>query len=351
MGTVRTIVFPVLRLLLLSVIAVCLVYLAFFRGAADAASDPAVPSVNLAAPEATVTRADVVNTVTLSGSITEDAATTVKSTAAGTVGKLRVAVGDPVAEGDPLFTVVVPVEEDPAAVPVAPDPAAPPAPAPKPKTKTVTVKATVPGVVETLDVLPQQNVEVGGEVATISPGTLRASAALTQADQFRLLEPPTFAEVTVPGGPGSFACTDLRTGRPEGTGSQDSMTGGYSDPYADPSASPTGASLTCLVPEGVQVFAGATATIEVTAGEARGVLVAPVTAVKGTVGTGSVWVLHDTAPEGVETPVTLGLTDGENVEIRSGLEEGARILQFVPTSDEILQDPSMMDPGMMGYGG
>ncbi|GAA4974463.1 hypothetical protein [Kineococcus glutinatus] len=350
MGPVRTVVLPVLRLLVWVVIAVCLVYIAFLRGGPDASGDPAVPSATITAPETTVARADVVNTVTLTGSITEDPATTVKSTAAGTVGRLRVAAGDPVDEGDPLFTVVVPVAETPSA-PAPADPTAPlvPAPAPTPRTKTVTVTATVPGTVATLDVLPQQSVDIGTAVATISPGVLRASAPLTQADQFRLLAPPTVAKVTVPGGPGGFDCTELRTGRPPASaGGGDAATGGFTDPYADPSTTQTGANLTCRVPDGIQVFAGATATIEVTAGEARGVLVAPVTAVKGTVGTGSVWVLDDAAgPEGTETPVELGLTDGENVEIRAGVAEGARILQFVPNSDAV-GDPGMV---MGGFGG
>ncbi|GAB7190219.1 hypothetical protein NUM3379_09250 [Kineococcus sp. NUM-3379] len=353
MGTVRTIVFPALRLLVWFVIAVCLVYIAFFRGAPDASSDPARPSATITAPETTVARGDVVNLVTLSGTVTEDPATTVKSTAAGTVGKLRVEVGDAVDKGDPLFTVVVPVEETAAPVPPPADPAAPPAPAPKPRTKTVTVTATAAGTVATLDVLPQQSVEIGTAVATLSPGVLRISAPLTQQDQYRLLQPPTLAKVTVPGGPGSFDCGELRTGRPAGAAPapQDPSVPPGMDTGMDPAATPTGATLTCRVPDTVPVFAGATASVEVTAGEARGVLVVPVTAVKGTTGTGTVWVLGDDPAdtEGLETPVTLGLTDGQNVEVRAGLAEGARILQFVPNSDEVPMGPDGgMGPGM-GY--
>jgi hypothetical protein len=78
-----------------------------------------------------------------------------------------------------------------------------------PLVKAVTVTATVAGKVATLDVLKDQVVAVGDVVGSLSLGTLSVTAPLTQADQFRLLSPPSTAEVTVTGGPAPFTCTGL----------------------------------------------------------------------------------------------------------------------------------------------
>nr|WP_281373264.1 efflux RND transporter periplasmic adaptor subunit [Kineococcus aurantiacus] len=227
-----------------------------------------------------------------------------------------------------MFTVTVTVEP-----PAPTDPAAPPA---QPTTRTVAVTSPVAGELATLDVLPGQAVSVGDDVATVSPGTLTVSAPLTQAQQYRLLAPPTTAQVTVPGGPGTFACTGLRTGNPAATRQSPTPDQGcadpYADPYADPSSSMTGANVSCAVPPDVQVFPGLSATLDVTAGTATGVLLVPVTAVQGSVGTGTVWTVAEDGTR-TETEVTLGLTDGEDVEVTGGLTEGQRILQFVPGTD------------------
>ena len=345
MGVVRTIVFPALRLIVWALIAVALLWLAFGRAGREEADAAASPYAVVDPPAVPITRGDVVNTVSLQGGIQADPAATVKSTATGTVGKLRAEVGQVVEEGGPLFTVLVPVEEPPAVAPV--DPAAP-APAPAaPRTRTVVVSASAAGTLATLDVLPQQEVAVGAAVATVSPGSLTVSAPLTQAQQFRLLAPPSTAQVTVPGGPGTFECTGLRTGTPTTTTTPPAPdAGGYVDPYADPSSAMTGATVSCAVPAGVQVFPGLSATVDVTAGSATGVLLAPVTAVRGSVGTGTVWVVgEDGTP--VETDVVLGLTDGTNVEVAQGLVEGAQVLQFVPGTDTP-SDPT--GGGMYGMG-
>lgn len=338
-GVFKTFVFPTLRLLVWAVIAVALLWLAFGRSTSDDTDLAAGPSAVLEPPAAQITRGDVTNTVSLTGTIAADPATTVKSTATGAVGRVRAEVGQVVEKGTPLFTVVVPVEDTstPATTTDAEGNVVPAAPAP-PKTKTVTVTATTTGTLATLDVLPEQEVSVGGEVATISPGTLTVSAPLTQEQQFRLLAPPSTAQVTVPGGPGAFECINLTTGMPAGATPTTPDNGGFVDPYADPTQQQTGAQVSCRVPDGVQVFAGLSATVDVTAGSATGVLLAPVTAVEGRVNDGKVWVLDATTGEQVETPVTLGLTDGTNVEITGGVDEGASILQFVPGNDEVV-DP------------
>ncbi|NAZ87087.1 secretion protein HlyD, partial [Kineococcus sp. T90] len=104
MSVFRTIVFPALRLVVWAAIAVALLWLAFGRAATAGGEAAATPSAVLEPATAPVVRADVVNTVSLSGTVNADPAATVKSTAAGEVGRVRAEVGDAVEKGTPLFT-------------------------------------------------------------------------------------------------------------------------------------------------------------------------------------------------------------------------------------------------------
>ena len=89
------------------------------------------------------------------------------------------------------------------------------------------------------------------------------------------------------------------------------------------------------MPTDVQVFAGLTAKVTIAGGLAENVLTLPATAVEGAAGTGVVYLIGSDG-ETVETPVTLGLSDGITVEITGGVEEGDLVLQFVPGA---LADP------------
>ena len=64
------------------------------------------------------------------------------------------------------------------------------------------------------------------------------------------------------------------------------------------------------------------------AGTAADVLVVPVTAVRGLVGSGTVWVTGTGDP--VQREVRLGVSDGSVVQVKKGLKEGEGILEFVP---------------------
>ncbi|WP_324273310.1 hypothetical protein [Blastococcus brunescens] len=210
-----------------------------------------------------------------------------------------------------------------------------------PRVRTATVTAPSAGTLTALDVLVDQIVAVGDTVGAVSPGTLSVTATLTQAEQFRLLTPPATAEVEVQGGPAPFTCTALALGVP--------AAGETPDVPSTPDmggAGGTGGGTTarCAVPAGVTVFAGMGATVRVQAGTAEDVLVVPVTAVQGTVQSGNVWVLADDGTE-EQRPVTLGLTDGDQIEVREGLTEGEQVLQFVPVPDDTpVQDPMMGGP-------
>jgi multidrug efflux pump subunit AcrA (membrane-fusion protein) len=335
MSTARTIVFPVLRLLVWAVIAVSLAVLAFGGGGGGGSDGPldgpTVPTVTLADPAVPVTRGTVLNTVTVDGVVAADPAVPVKATAAGTVRRLLVAQGATVTQGQPLIEIRSETPRPPLTGTDADG--NPTVTERQPVVKTTTVPAPVAGKLTSLGVLVDQIVAVGDAAGSISPGTLSITATLTQAQQFRLLTPPATAEIVVQGGPAPFTCTGLTLGaEPVGTDP-----GG--DAPVDPGMSPGGAPATggttarCAIPPGTTVFAGMTASVAVAAGEATDVLVVPVTAVQGAVGNGIVWVVAE-GGEPEERPVTLGLTDGEQIEVREGLTEGEMVLQFVPVADD-----------------
>jgi len=94
------------------------------------------------------------------------------------------------------------------------------------------------------------------------------------------------------------------------------------------------------VPEDQKVFAGLSAEITVVSGSAEDVLVLPVTAVRGDYATGIVYLPSDSG-DPVEQPVELGLTDGVMIEIKSGLNEGDTVLEYVPSEVPMYQE----DPG------
>ncbi|WP_222196110.1 efflux RND transporter periplasmic adaptor subunit [Modestobacter italicus] len=334
MTVVRTWVLPVLRILIWAVIAVALVVLAFrgSGGDADPAGASGAPGVDLGSPEIPVGRGTVTNTVSVQGAIAADPAVPVKATAAGTVSRLHVSPGATVAVGDKLLDVRYEEERDPV---VGTDAEGNPTSTPRdPLVRVVTVTATAAGRLATLDVLKDQVVAVGDAVGTISPGTLSVTASLSQADQFRLLSPPGTAEVTVTGGPAPFTCTGLTLGAPQGE--DDQATAGVDPMTGMPITATTTAR--CAVPAGVTVFSGMAATVAIQAGEVADALVVPVTAVQGSVQNGTVWVPGaDGTPE--ERPVTLGLTDGQQVEITGGLTEGESVLEFVPVPDDAAADP------------
>jgi multidrug efflux pump subunit AcrA (membrane-fusion protein) len=343
MSTVRSIVFPALRLLVWAVIAAALVVLAF-RGS-DLGSEPAGgagPSfVDVQSPPIPVALGTVSNTVSVSGTVVADASVPVKATAAGEVSKLLARPG-PVTAGQPLVEIRWEEEREPVTQTDAEGNQT--VTQPSPRVRTATVGAPIAGTLTSLDVLKDQLVAVGDRIGTISPGTLSVTASLSQAEQFRLLSPPASAEVEVQGGPAPFTCAGLVLGAPHAGSAEEP------DPNMPPDPStPSGGGTTarCSVPAGTAVFAGMGATMAIQAGLAENVLVVPVTAVQGSVQTGNVWVVGEDG-EPVERPVTLGLTDGEMIEIKQGLTEGEQVLQFVPVPDDTPIDPFTGEPIQAG---
>lgn len=350
MNTVRTLVFPALRLLVWAVIAVSLAVLAFGGGGASGngapTGGPVQPTVTLTEPTVPVVRGTVLNTVTVDGVVAADPAVPVKATAAGTVRRLLVAQGAAVTQGQALLEIRTETPRPPV---TGTDAEGNPTVTERdPLVKVTTVTAPVGGKLTALDVLVDQIVAVGDVAGSISPGTLSVTATLTQAQQFRLLTPPGSAEVDVQGGPAPFTCTGLTLGAAPASPDPGGDTGG--GPGMTPGGGPPaggGTTARCQVPPGTTVFAGMTASVAIAAGEATDVLVVPVTAVQGAVANGTVWVVTDAA-EPEERAVTLGLTDGEQIEVREGLTEGESLLQFVPVADDEIVDGS--EGGFVQFG-
>lgn len=337
MNTFRTVVLPILRLVVWVVIAIALCVLAF-GGRND--TNTLAPVVGDTDSVIEVTRGDVLSVIEVTGTVTADPAVVVKSTSTGTVSRVRVNVGDEVQRGSRLFDVTVTLEPTGGQTVTNPDGTTSTTPV-RERTRVDTVIATQPGKISRLDVIKGQETAIGTDVAAIDPGTLKVKAPLTQQQQFRLLAPPASAQAQAPGGPAPFDCANLKTGAQTTTNADGSTTTGS---QVDPTTGETTtAQVTCDVPAGATVFAGMSTNLTIDTGSATGVLVLPVSAVQGTVGTGKVWVPgSDGQPR--EVDVMLGLTDGTNVEITSGLKEGDQVLEFAPVPAD---DPAL-SPGMEG---
>ncbi|HWR86553.1 MAG TPA: hypothetical protein VN200_11215, partial [Rhodoglobus sp.] len=200
------------------------------------------------------------------------------------------------------------------------------------------VTAPATGSLASFAVLYGQQFTVGQTVGQVAPPSFHVSGSIPPEQLYRLIQRPSEAQVTINGGPAPFTCTNLTISTPAPSG-QDGQTGG---------AGSGGPVVRCAVPGDVTVFAGLSADLLLPGGVAENVLVVPTTAVEGGGGSGRVYAM---LPEGGTEPrdVTLGLSDGINVEVTGGLAEGDVIMQFVPgaPADELGPDGVMM-PGIGG---
>jgi multidrug efflux pump subunit AcrA (membrane-fusion protein) len=309
MGITRKWVFPIIRIVILLVIAGALGKLAFFS-AATAATDPTQPTGQVTEPMTTVEAGTITNDVTLSGTVTADPAIPVKATLAGSVKKVLANTGQAVAANTPIVTLRSETVAADGITPVI---------------KTVTVTAGSAGILSSIAVIGDQVVAVGDPIGQVAPPGFGVTGTLQADQQYRLLNRPTEAKVAITNGPAPFTCTGLTISTPlAGAASGVSASDGSS-----PAATSGGTTIHCAVPAGVTVFAGLAAKLTISGGVAENVLVVPITAVEGTAQTG---VVYSTKPDGsTETrPVTLGLNDGKNVQITTGLKKGDQILQYVP---------------------
>lgn len=341
-GRVRKAVFGTLWLLVGIAVAAALVKLAFFN---EHAGNTAEPTGQLTSPTVTVSRSTVVNTFTVSGQVSADAGVPVRATDQGTVTVLFHQQGDTVNKGERLFEVreeVGQTQPEPISGPSNPsDPNATEVPPqftqPEPIYAYHTITAPASGVLQEFTPLPKMGVSIGQEVGTIGPGTFTVTASLTASLQYRMLDQPSEATVSITGGPAPFACSSLQVGAaPNGVQQQPEQP---AQPQFDPSTgmmvqpdtSATTGQIRCAVPPDQKVFAGLTADVEVVSGEAEDVLTVPTTAVRGDFATGVVYRVDPADGQPHEVQVQLGLTDGESIEIKDGLAEGDSILEYVPS--------------------
>ena len=326
MSVARKWVFPILRIVVFAAIAVALVKLAFF-GTSTAGAGGEQPTGGFVDPQVPVMISTVSNDVVLSGTVKADDAVAVKSPLDGTVVQVDVGVGSRVTAGDQLG-VIKGTNSAGRAI-------------------TVSIEAPATGTISAFSIVANQTTTAGTVVAQIAPPGFYITAAVQPTDRYRLVDAPTEATVTVSGGPAPFTCTSLTVTTPlagAGTGS------GADDPATGDPGAGSGTTARCVVPADVTVFPDLVAQLTISAGIAENVLVVPVTAVLGAAESGVVYVVDAETGETEERSVTLGLSDGINVEVVDGLTEGELVMQFVPGAPA--GDPNMPGgPVIMGYGG
>lgn len=355
-----------LKVLLALVVAAALVKLAFFPDSEQTTPTAAQTGFSVSTPLVTVTKADVKSAVDIDGQVVADAPTQVPATAVGTVARLYFDNGAAVTSGEPILTIKKTEtvtttgngsngsngangSSDSKGTGSADssdsDSKADTTPKTTEKVTYVDVYAPATGTIN-YSVIKDQETTVGTSIASISTGTYSATGTISAAQQYQLTQAPTSATLTIKSGPAPFACGNLKIG----TGTASAPTNSTAVPKDTTDASSgdgTTVQVRCAIPADKKVFPGLKATISIAVGEAKGALTVPLTAVQGNYATGKVWLVPDpTKPtKTVETTVKLGINDGNQIVVTSGLKEGDSILQFVPGQDvDKTGKPNSCDP-------
>lgn len=354
-----------LKVLLALVVTAALVKLAFFPDSEQTTPTTAQTGFSVSTPLVTVTKADVKSAVDIDGQVVADAPTQVPATSVGTVARLYFDNGAAVTSGEPILTIkkteTVTTTDNGSngsngangssdskgtnGSADSSDSAADTTPKTTEKVTYIDVYAPATGTIN-YSVIKDQETTVGTSIASISTGTYSATGTISAAQQYQLTQAPTSATITIKSGPAPFACNNLKIGT--GTASAPTnSTAAPKDTTDTSSGDGTTVQVRCAVPADKKVFPGLKATISIAVGEAKGALTVPLTAVQGNYATGKVWLVPDpTKPtKTVETTVKLGINDGNQIVVTSGLKEGDSILQFVPGQDvDKTGKPNSCDP-------
>ena len=266
-------VLDIVKVLAWVVIAVALVKFAFFPAVQeDQSTDGMDPGGNFGQMTIEVGRADITNTVSVTGTIQADEPVVARATLDGNVVRTFVNDGDKISKGDAIVQIrkeipgetrQVTDEEGNVSVETA-----------DPTYKYETVVSPGDGTVST-SVLVGQQFAIGDTVATVAPATFSAVASLSADQMYRLQDAPSTATVTIKNGPAPFECTGVKLVSPTGK-----QTNPKSNTGSDNGASSsTDLKARCAIPGDQTVFAGLQVTLEMTAGSATGVLAVPISAV------------------------------------------------------------------------
>lgn len=353
-----------LKVLLALVVTAALVKLAFFPDSEQTAPTAAQTGFSVSTPLVTVTKADVKSAVDIDGQVVADAPTQVPATSVGTVARLYFDNGAAVTSGEPILTIkktetVTTTDNGSngsngangssdskgAGSADSSDSAADTTPKTTEKVTYIDVYAPATGTIN-YSVIKDQETTVGTSIASISTGTYSATGTISASQQYQLTQAPTSATLTIKSGPAPFACGNLKIGTGTASSSTNS-TAAPKDSTDTSSGDATTVQVRCAIPADKKVFPGLKATISIAVGEAKGALTVPLTAVQGNYATGKVWLVPDpTKPtKTVETTVKLGINDGNQIVVTSGLKEGDSILQFVPGQDvDKTGKPNSCDP-------
>lgn len=326
-GAWRTWVLPVLKLGVAAAIAIALVKLAFFPSVDEAVAEDPMAGAMFDEPMVVVERGAIENSVSIDGTVVPVAAVPIRSTQTGTVARVFYDDGLEVAEGDVLYTVRVESQPEPDEQGAIGEP-----------TFAIwNVRAPAAGTLTGFTLLAGQSVDLAGETGAVQPPQHLVQASVGATEQYRLTSKPDSAAVTIDSGPAPFECGSVAIDQPTG---EEATAGGT-------------ATLTCAVPDGVRVFVGLSAKVELAAGSAADVLVLPTTAVLGSADVGIAYrptMGADGMPgEPEEVRLELGISDGSFVEVRGGLAEGDEVLQFVPGAADPCADPETADPMLCGF--
>lgn len=354
-----------LKVLLALVVTAALVKLAFFPDSEQTTPTAAQTGFSVSTPLVTVTKADVKSAVDIDGQVVADAPTQVPATSVGTVARLYFDNGAAVTSGEPILTIkkteTVTTTDNGSngsngangssdskgtnGSADSSDSAADTTPKTTEKVTYVDVYAPTTGTIN-YSVIKDQETTVGTSIASISTGTYSATGTISASQQYQLTQAPTSATLTIKSGPAPFACGNLKIGTGAASSSTNS-TAAPKDSTDTSSGDATTVQVRCAIPADKKVFPGLKATISIAVGEAKGALTVPLTAVQGNYATGKVWLVPDpTKPtKTVETTVKLGINDGNQIVVTSGLKEGDSILQFVPGQDvDKTGKPNSCDP-------
>lgn len=324
-GAWRRVILPGLRIALLAIIAIAAVKFAFFPENAPEESVALQPDGALFDPVVAVATGDIVNDLTLDGTVVRDQPQQILAGTAGEIGSIFATEGELVERGAPIYQIRTEHQPDP----VEPTEDNPDPEQPQPYYTFTDVVAPTTGTLVGFPFLVGMPVDIGMETGSVQPSSFHVEASLTAAQQYRLIDEPKSASVAITDGPAPFTCDDVEIVQAEAT-----------------EEASAGAQVQCSIPSDVRVFPGLALKVTVAGGSAEGVLVLPTTAVIGTSDTGIVYLPSADSGEPEEREVGLGLTDGMLIEITSGLDEGEEVLEFAPgaDSDDICADPMQYDP-------